>query len=136
MLFNSLPFAIFLPIVFILYWCLPHKYRWILLFVASYYFYMNWNAKYAVLILFTTCISYGSARLLEKQDNKKKKKTALLTEALIPTNNIYINKNIFTIRYLFISYTLNLFKIPNNIELSKDICIPDIANKWLMPLFL
>lgn len=59
MLFNSFAFAIFLPIVFALYWCLAHKYRWVLMLVASYYFYMSWNAKYVVLILFTTGISWG-----------------------------------------------------------------------------
>lgn len=66
MLFNSLAFATFLPIVFILYWQLPHKYRWILLLAASYYFYMSWNVKYVVLILFTTLVSYLSGILLEK----------------------------------------------------------------------
>lgn len=65
MLFNSLSFAIFFPIVFLLYWALPHRYRWVLLLISSYYFYMSWNVKYVLLILFTTIISYGCARLLE-----------------------------------------------------------------------
>ena len=54
MLFNSIAFACFLLIVFIAYWCLPHKYRWMLILAANYYFYLSWNAKYIVLILFTT----------------------------------------------------------------------------------
>ena len=66
MLFNSLAFAIFLPIVFFLYWALPSKYRSFFLLIVSYYFYMSWNVKYVVLILFTTVLSYGCARLLEK----------------------------------------------------------------------
>ena len=37
-LFNSLAYAVFLPVVFILYWVLPHKFRWPLLLLASYYF--------------------------------------------------------------------------------------------------
>lgn len=73
MLFNSFVFAIFLPIVFILYWALPHRFRWILMLAASYYFYMSWNAKYVVLILFTTFISYLAARLLEKAKDYKRK---------------------------------------------------------------
>lgn len=77
MLFNSFAFAIFLPVVFILYWTLPHKFRWVLMLLASYYFYMSWNAKYIVLILFTTIISYGAARLLENEKNKKKRKWIL-----------------------------------------------------------
>ena len=49
MLFNSLTFAIFFPTVFVLYWTLPHKFRWIVLRLTSYYFYMSWNVKWALL---------------------------------------------------------------------------------------
>ncbi|MBQ8198156.1 MAG: MBOAT family protein [Lachnospiraceae bacterium] len=80
MLFNSLAFAVFLPIVFFLYWALPNKYRPIWILIASYYFYMSWNVKYVVLILFTTVISYGCAILMQKW---KKKKTVLLCGTLI-----------------------------------------------------
>ena len=73
MLFNTFAFAIFLPLVFILYWGLPHKYRWTLILVSSYYFYMSWNAKYVVLILFTSVVSYTSARLIEMEESKRKK---------------------------------------------------------------
>ncbi len=66
MLFNSLAFAAFFTVVFILYWILPHKYRWIFLLLASYFFYMSWNAKYIVLIVFTTIVSYAAALLIEK----------------------------------------------------------------------
>lgn len=78
MLFNSFTFAVFLPIVFILYWMLPHKARWILMLAASYYFYMSWNAKYVFLILFTTIISYSAAILLEKTENLRNKKWILV----------------------------------------------------------
>jgi len=77
MLFNSFAFAIFLPIVFLLYWGLPHRTRWILILAASYYFYMSWNAKYVFLILFTTIISYFAAIFLEKTENKRNKKWIL-----------------------------------------------------------
>ena len=58
MLFNSLQFIFFFPIVVALYFVLNHKYRWIMLLLASYYFYMCWNYKYVVLILFTTTVNY------------------------------------------------------------------------------
>jgi D-alanyl-lipoteichoic acid acyltransferase DltB (MBOAT superfamily) len=48
-----------------------------LLLVASYYFYMSWNPKYVVLILFTTVISYGAARLLENETSQTRKKSIL-----------------------------------------------------------
>ncbi len=58
MLFNSLDFIIFFPIVVAMYFALPHRFRWVLLLLASYYFYMCWNYKYVVLILITTSINY------------------------------------------------------------------------------
>lgn len=79
MLFNSLSFAIFLPIVFILYWAIPDKYRWIVLFISSYYFYMSWNVKYVALILFTTVISYGCALGLERVQQQQKKKLLIVS---------------------------------------------------------
>lgn len=82
MLFNSWQYAIFLPVVFALYWALPHRLRWPLLLAASYYFYMSWNVKYVVLILFTTAVSYAAALLLEKTPQEKKRRL-LLTAALI-----------------------------------------------------
>lgn len=58
MLFNSIDFMIFFPIVVLLYWVMPRKIRYIWLLLASYYFYMNWNAKYALLIGISTVITY------------------------------------------------------------------------------
>ena len=83
MLFNSLTFAIFLPLVFIIYWCLPHKYRWLLLLGASYYFYMSWNVKYIFLILFTTAVSYGAGILLEKEKRMHYRKAIVATALVI-----------------------------------------------------
>ncbi|MDE6414469.1 MAG: hypothetical protein K2K48_03560 [Anaeroplasmataceae bacterium] len=71
MLFNSIEFLIFLPIVFILYWIMPKKYRWIILLIASYIFYMYWNWKLVFLILFTTIVSYICSLLVEKFQEKK-----------------------------------------------------------------
>ena len=83
MLFNSFAFAIFLPIVFTLYWAFPHKFRWAVLLVASYYFYMSWNPKYVVLILFTTVISYAAALLIEGKTDKRYKNAILAIAAVL-----------------------------------------------------
>ena len=72
MLFNSLAFAVFLPIVFIAYWAVPHKFRWPILLVSSYYFYMSWNPEYVVLIFLTTAVSYGAALGIERAPKAKK----------------------------------------------------------------
>ena len=58
-MFNSIEFLIFFPIVLLLYFALPKKAAKMWLLVASYYFYMGWNAKYALLIFFITLVSYA-----------------------------------------------------------------------------
>ena len=58
MLFNSIEFLIFLPTVVVLYFLLPHRYRWLLLLAASYFFYMSWRPEYIVLILASTLVDY------------------------------------------------------------------------------
>lgn len=68
MLFNSIEFLIFFPIVLLVYFIIPKKIKYIWLLVASYYFYMCWNAEYALLILFSTAVTYASGLLISKQN--------------------------------------------------------------------
>ena len=77
MVFNSLSFLIFLPIVIALHYLLPTRFRWVALLAASYYFYMYWDAKLIVLIMFTTAVSYVTALLVAKTDSKAKKRLYL-----------------------------------------------------------
>lgn len=72
MLFNSISFLLFFPIVCILYWVLPNKYRNALLLLASYYFYMSWEPLYAVLIIFTSISTWICAIMIDKTEDKKK----------------------------------------------------------------
>lgn len=78
MLFNSYNFLIFFPIVVLIYFLIPHKIRYIWLLIASYYFYMCWNAKYALILLFSTVITYASGLLITRAnkiiDDKNKVK--------------------------------------------------------------
>lgn len=74
MLFNSFSFLIFLPIVLLLYLITPKRFRWLLLLVASYYFYMSWNATYALLIAFSTLVTYFSGILIYKASTTKQKR--------------------------------------------------------------
>lgn len=110
MLFNSLSFAVFLPIVFILYWSFPHRFRWIVLLISSYYFYMSWNVKYVALILVTTLISYGTALCIAKTDNRKHKKMYLALAAIISLGILFFFKyfNFFQENVLAV---LNMFAI-------------------------
>ena len=110
MLFNSWQFGIFLPIVFALYWSIPQRFKWFVILISSYWFYMSWNIKYVTLILFTTIISYTSAILIERTKNQRTKKI-ILALTLIACLGV-----LFTFKYVnFFSqnlvYILNLFTI-------------------------
>lgn len=69
MLFNSIDFFIFFPVVVLVYQVIPKKIRYLWLLLASYYFYMNWNAKYALLIGFSTIITYLCGISIEQIKN-------------------------------------------------------------------
>ena len=77
MTFNSLDFLIFYPIVLLLHYLLPLKYRWMMLLTASLIFYMWWSAPLFFLILFTTVVSWICSLVIEKTDDPKKKKLCL-----------------------------------------------------------
>ena len=66
MLFNSAHFLVFFPIVILINFVLPQRVRFYWLLAASYYFYMSWNPKYIVLLIFSTAVTYASGRLLER----------------------------------------------------------------------
>lgn len=65
MVFNSVDFLIFFPVVFMVYFLFPKKVRYIWLLVASYYFYMCWNPKYIILLLFSTVVTYISGIVMD-----------------------------------------------------------------------
>ena len=67
MLFNSADFMVFFPIVVLIYFVVPKKTRYIWLLIASYYFYMSWNVKYAVLLIASTGITWLGALFIERQ---------------------------------------------------------------------
>ncbi len=66
MLFNSGKYVIFLPVVVLMYYLLPARAKKLWLLAASYYFYMCWNAKYALLIFASTLITWLSGLGLDR----------------------------------------------------------------------
>lgn len=72
MLFNSLAYMIFLPIVVALYWSIPAKWRTPLLLLASYVFYMFWKPIYGLLILGLTVANYFIGMALDKSKSRRK----------------------------------------------------------------
>ena len=72
MLFNSVQFGIFFIIIFILYYSIKKEWRTYLLLGASYYFYMQWNVKYSLLIMGITGLSYVVGLGIDKYEKRKK----------------------------------------------------------------
>lgn len=73
MLFNSIEFLIFFPIVTILFYLIPHNYRWIHLLAASCFFYMFFVPQYILILLITIVIDYVAALLMEKTEGRRRK---------------------------------------------------------------
>lgn len=89
MLFNSLEFWIFFPIVVGVYFIIPKRIRYIWLLVTSYYFYMNWNAKYAILLMISTVITYVGGILIGRTQNENNNwKKGILAGCI--TGNLFI----------------------------------------------
>lgn len=119
MLFNSLQFAIFLPIVFLLYWGIfdyalrrcRYQLQWQNAFVvvASYLFYGWWNWRFLLLIAFTSFCSWGSGWLIHRNLASSRKKAKLWTAL-----NIIVNLLILvTFKYydFFVSEFCGLFHL-------------------------
>jgi len=86
MLFNSIDFAVFLPIVFILYWFVTNKnlkLQNFLIVVASYLFYGWWDWRFLSLILFSTLVDYAVGKKLSTEENLGKRKTLLWISILV-----------------------------------------------------
>lgn len=86
MLFNSLDFAVFLPIVFFLYWFITNrslKLQNSLIVVASYVFYGWWDWRFLSLILFSTIVDYLVGLGLHKKEGAKTRKLLLWTSIVV-----------------------------------------------------
>lgn len=77
MLFNSFDFLIFFPIVVLIYYVIPKKVKYIWLLISSYYFYMSWNAQYAILIAISTVITWLSGLFISRFEEEWKKKLVI-----------------------------------------------------------
>lgn len=85
MLFNSFVFALFLPIVFSLYWLLGESTRWQnrLILVASYVFYGWWDWRFLILMTISILSAWGSGELFRHTDNLKARKTILVSALMV-----------------------------------------------------
>ncbi len=122
MLFNSIDFAIFLPVVFVLYWFVANnnlKLQNLLIVVASYIFYGWWDWRFLSLIVFSTIIDYTVGLKLGKEENPKNRRYLLWTSIFVNLGflgyfkycNFFIDNfnNVFSfLNYKFSSNSLNI----------------------------
>jgi len=108
MLFNSLPFVIFFPVVTALFFLLPHKFRWFLLLAASCFFYMFFKPVYILILAFTIVIDYYAGILLENEPDKKRRKKFLVMSLIANIGILavfkyynFLNTNVTGIALLF-----------------------------------
>lgn len=73
MLFNSLHFLLFFPIVTAFYFLCPHRFRWQLLLMASCYFYMVYKPVYILILIFTILVDYTAAANIERSEGGRRK---------------------------------------------------------------
>lgn len=74
MLFNSFEFLIFFPVVTILFFLLPHRYRWFHLLMASLFFYMAFLPLYVLILVVTIVIDYFAGIYIERSQGWKRKR--------------------------------------------------------------
>jgi alginate O-acetyltransferase complex protein AlgI len=92
MLFNSLHFAFFFPIVTCVYFSVPERYCWTVLLLASFYFYMSWNSYLIIILMISTGIDYHAAILIEDCISTTMKKTFLLLSLCANLGLLFIFK--------------------------------------------
>jgi len=107
MLFHSFSFLVFFPVVVIIYFVVPKKIRYLWLLAASYYFYMCWNAKYALLIACSTLVTWASGMLLGICRNQS---TGMLLKNWIVAVSFFVNLSIlgFFKYFDFVLYNVNI----------------------------
>jgi alginate O-acetyltransferase complex protein AlgI len=70
MLFNSLGFCLFFPLVTLMYFALPHRFRWVLLLGASAIFYMVFIPKYILILVFTILLDYVAGLAIDRSKGR------------------------------------------------------------------
>jgi alginate O-acetyltransferase complex protein AlgI len=125
MLFNSIEFLIFFPLVTALYFLLPHAWRWALLLAASCVFYMFFIPYYIVILFITILIDYFAGIWIERSDGKKKKRylwfsiiSTCLVLFVFKYYNFFIGNYNHVAELIGWNYSLDVLKIALPIGLS------------------
>jgi D-alanyl-lipoteichoic acid acyltransferase DltB (MBOAT superfamily) len=107
MVFHSFSYLVFFPIVIAGFFIIPQKIKNLWLLTASYFFYMSWNCKYAILIVTSTIVTYLCAMFIEKANLHQ----ARLAKKIYVAISLIINlATLFAFKYLSF-FTININKL-------------------------
>lgn len=118
MLFNSLIFTLFLPIVFISYWLLPGKLRKYFLLLASYYFYFSYNPVFLLLLVGTSALDYYLAQGIYQAKSNFQKQLFLYTSL---ASNLGV---LFAFKYFVFLYNSAQSVCGNSFDTLQQFIIP------------
>lgn len=97
MIFNSVNYLLFFPVVVCLYFLMPKRLKNLWLLVVSYYFYMQWNVKYALLLAGSTLITYAGGLFIERFRKRGKEAPAKACLGITFALNLFI---LFFFKYI------------------------------------
>ena len=117
MIFNSIQFIFFFLFVTVLYFVLPHRFRWFLLLAASCYFYMAFVPIYILILGFTIIVDYTAGILIEKEKGAKRR--LYLIMSLIANIGILAVFKYYNFLNENLSYLLKAFSTSNPIPFLK-----------------
>lgn len=131
MLFNSMEFLLFFPVVVLIFFIIPKRWRHLWLLAASWFFYASWNVKYIILLLFCTTVTYLCGLGLEKigqksweEPVKQKRKKIVLVLGIVLNFAV-----LFFFKYFqFFADIVNMVLNPFGVRL------PDAARRLLLPV--
>lgn len=125
MMFNTLSFLIFFPLVVLIYFIIPKKIRYIWLLIASYYFYMSWVPQYGILLFVSTFITYAGGLLIDKIKSKGGRKAILIASLLANFSMLFVFKyfgfSIDTINSVLSRINVSVIEVPFTIVLPMGI---------------
>ncbi|HEX9075967.1 MAG TPA: MBOAT family O-acyltransferase [Anaerolineae bacterium] len=124
MLFNSFSFLIFFAALVVVYYLVPHRFRWILLAVASLYFYATFNVNYVLLLVACTLVAYGAGRAVARTEKPVNRKLVLVTGAIVSLLPLFVFK-------YFNFFAASLGDLLTTAQVTQDPALPKLD--WLLP---
>ncbi len=125
MLPNSFTFLLFFAVVVGAYYVLPHRWRWVLLLVGSYYFYSTFDPQYLFLLAATTLVAYGFGIAVAKPFQQTTRRVLLTVGILIELSSLFVFKYFDFLMGSFGPLLANLNIISDAIALPRlDIILP------------